>query len=230
MTRLSYAIAFSALDRDFAVEIADTAAALQDAQALRYEVFCRERNILPDPTGTTFEADRFDDDAHHVLLRRRADGEVVGTTRLVTLPPGETSPAFPMQRYCALSIFQGMAIERLGEVSRFALSTQRRTPGTPSDSLLRLGLMRGILKVSRELGLTHWCALMEPSLLRLLQSSGVRFVPRGPIVEAYGLRQPCFAQISAVLSQGEEQCPEFHAFVTRDVVARHTQHRESVAA
>src|SRR3954454_1724840 len=40
-------------------------------------------------------------------------------------------------------------------------------------------------------GLTHWCALMEPSLVRLLYATGVHFAPLGPMVDAYGRRQPC---------------------------------------
>jgi N-acyl amino acid synthase of PEP-CTERM/exosortase system len=70
--------------------------------------------------------------------------------------------------------------------------------------------MQGILRASRELGLTHWCALMEPTLLRLMNSSGVRFMPLGPLVEAYGKRQPAVAAIDFALADGRRRRPDLY--------------------
>ncbi len=64
---------------------------------------------------------------------------------------------------------------------------------------MRLGLMQGILQISQDAGLTHWCAVMERSLLRLLQGTSIYFQPLGPMVEYHGLRQPAAARIDGVL-------------------------------
>ena len=122
-----------------------------------------------------------------------------------------------MQRHCDPSVFHNLPLHSTAEVSRFALSKQRRSIGLPSDTLLRLGLMQGVLRVSSELRLTHWCAVMERSLLRLLQGVGVHFAPVGPLIELYGLRQPSIAEINTVLFRGRQQCPELYAFITEGI-------------
>jgi N-acyl-L-homoserine lactone synthetase len=118
-----------------------------------------------------------------------------------------------MQRYCCPSLFRNLAMETLGEISRFAISKRSRQHASASGPLLRLGLLHGILRASQGMGLTHWCALMAPSLLRLLQATGVHFAPLGPMVEAYGRRQPCFAAINLSLASGKRRRPDFYNWV-----------------
>ena len=206
--------AVSMLDRHFAVEIADTRETLREALRLRHQVFCLERKILPGPAEARLETDEFDGNSHHVLLRHRPSGEVVGTARLVrgTCVEGRVT-GLPMLRYCAPDLLSGLPIATTAEISRFALSKTRRHTGEISDRLLRYGIMRGILGLSLELGLTHWCALMEAPLLRLLRAAGIGFVPLGPAVQAYGLRQPSAASISRVMADGSHRCPELYRFV-----------------
>src|SRR5579859_5944821 len=79
---------------------------------------------------------------------------------------------------------------------------------------MRLGLMKGLLQLSRDLGLTHWCAVMERSLLRLLQMSSIHFLAAGPLVEHHGLRQPSYANINRVLAQLRVEQAAFWNFVT----------------
>jgi len=219
----------SATRREFAVEIAETPDVVREAQRLRYQVFCLERGILPGQTEALLESDEFDARSRHVVLRRRCTGQVIGTVRLVIGSSDRPNDCLPMQRYCSPTLLQNLPLDTLGEISRFALSKQRRAPGFPSDSLLRLGLMQGILRISDELGLTHWCAIMERSLLRLLQATGVHFAPLGPAVEAYGLRQPAVAAIDMTLASGKRQCPDFYTFVT-DAASRRERSRELLAA
>ena len=85
-----------------------------------------------------------------------------------------------------------------------------------AGTMVRLGLMQGILRLSRELGLTHWCAIMEPMLLRLLQMSSIYFQPIGPLVEYHGLRQPAFLEIDAVLDRARFERPDAWNYVTLD--------------
>lgn len=201
--------------QNFTIETAETGSARREAQRLRYLVYCQERGFEPPPVGADFESDEFDERAHHLILRRRSDRSVVGTARLIPGKREHHATCFPMQRYCDSALFRDLPIESLGEISRLAISKQMRRDTSASEAALRLGLMQGILGLSRELGLTHWCALMERSLLRLLQATGIHFAPLGPFVECSGLRQPSVAAIDISLASGRRQCPEFYNFLTR---------------
>jgi len=103
-------------------------------------------------------------------------------------------------------------IATTAEVSRFAISKQRRSP----LPLMRLGLMRGMVELSTELGLTHWCATMEPTLLRLLQATGMHFRPIGGLVEHHGLRQPCYNSLDEIARGVRANCPELYDYFTDD--------------
>lgn len=189
------------------VGFAETHADLIEAQRLRHKVFCEEHQILDGRDG--IEADQFDAHSRHVILRKR-DGEVVATARLV--PCG--SERFPMRLVCPPETFTGLPMEATGEISRFSVSRTRRDHGEPTDHLLKLGLMRGILEASHDLGVTHWCAAMELSLLRLLRHVSIRFQAIGAPIDYRGLRQPAVARISDVLAQGRRERPAFWDYVT----------------
>jgi N-acyl-L-homoserine lactone synthetase len=205
--------AFSTIDRHFFVGFARTPDSVREVQHLRHQVFRTERGILPGRPNSAIETDEYDARSRHVVLRNREDGQVVGTARLVANPRGAAQRDLPMLRYCSPDLLRHLPLRTTGEVSRFALSKRRRPVGTPPDRLLRLALMRGILRASLELGLTHWCALMEPTLLRLMRSSGVRFSALGPLVEAFGLRQPSAAAIGHALADGRDRHPDLYRFV-----------------
>ena len=185
-------------DNEFSVVVADTQELMDAAFRLRYQVYCVERGFEPGSNG--LEMDEFDGDACHVLLIHRQSGDVIGTVRVV--PPRRLSPdgSLPMHRVCDRGLLSHLPLRTTGEISRFALSKQRRM-SLGANSMARLGLMQGILTVSEILGLTHWCAIMEPLLLRLLQMSAIHFVPTGPLVEHHGMRQPSFGDIETVLSR-----------------------------
>ncbi len=198
------------------VELVRTPAAMREAQTLRHQVFCLERNVFASQPGQTVDRDEFDARSRHILLRRRQDGEVVATARVVAGLSENRADCLPMQRYCCPSLFRNLAMERVGEISRFAISKASRSEGSRSGMLLRLGLLQGILRASQEVGLTHWCALMAPSLLRLMRATGVHFAPLGPMVEAYGRRQPCIAAIDLTLAGGKRRRPDLYHMLAGD--------------
>jgi N-acyl-L-homoserine lactone synthetase len=200
-----------AFKRTVTVCFAETRADLLEAQRLRHQVFCEEHTILDSKDG--IEADQFDGRARHVILRKRG-GEVVGTARLVPCDRDRPFHSFPMQLVCPVETFIGLPIATTGEISRFSISRQRRDLGDRGDHLLQLGLMRGILQLSREMGVTHWCAAMELSLLRLLRYASIRFQPIGAPIDYRGLRQPAVARISDVLERGHQERPAFWDYVT----------------
>jgi N-acyl-L-homoserine lactone synthetase len=200
------------LNEEFSVEIAGSPDQTREAYRLRYQTYCVERGYEASSTG--LEIDEFDDRSHHVILRHRRSGAPVGTVRLVLADPDAPLNSFPLQRLCDPRHLQTLPIGSTAEISRFAVPKRSRAIGSSSAALVRLGLMRGLLKMSRELQLTHWCAVMERSLLRLLRSTAIYFDPMGPMVEHHGLRQPTWAAIDRILAQMRREQGAVWSFVT----------------
>jgi N-acyl-L-homoserine lactone synthetase len=203
--------AIAAATNDFTIEIADTPELRREAFRLRHQVYCVERGYEPAIGGE--EIDGFDAFAAHVLLRHNDSGEVVGTVRVVGANPRKLDRSFPMQAAIDPTLLAGLPLMTTGEVSRFALSKQRRTD-CKAAGLMRLALLRGVLMVSREMGLTHWCAVMERSLLRLLAGSGIHFHAVGPLVEFHGPRQPSVANISGLVDRLRREQPVVWDYLT----------------
>ena len=201
----------SAIRDECVIEIARTPEQIHAAHLLRHQVYCIERGYERGYSlgGEQIEIDEFDTHSHHAILTNRRSGEVVGTVRLVVADPARPDHSFPMQQVCP-PLHPYVPISTSAEVSRFAISKQRRG----ALPLMRLSLMRGMAKLSMELGLTHWCATMEPALLRLLQATGIHFRAIGGLVEHHGLRQPCYNTIDEIARGVEAQSPELYDFFT----------------
>jgi N-acyl-L-homoserine lactone synthetase len=193
------------------VLVADTPELISEVFRLRYQVYCVEKGYEPGYNG--MESDEFDSDARHVLLIHRASGEPVGTVRIVPPSPQSGLHGLPMTAVCPPSVMRNLPPRTTGEISRFALSKQRRM-SCRAGSMVRLGLMQGIVRLSSELGLTDWCAIMEPMLLRLLRMNAIHFAPLGPLVEHHGLRQPSHGTIASVLAQMWAQQWDVWSYVT----------------
>ncbi len=201
------------LRTEMIVEVAQTPDAVREAQALRHQVFCLERKLFEVVPSVSLDQDLFDQSARHIVVRRSSDREIVATSRIVRSRMSEYGIALPMQQYCCPTLFRSLPMESVGEISRFAISKQARGAGASSGPAIRLLLLRGIFEASEVMGLTHWCALMEPSLIRLLSATGLQFNALGPLVEAYGQRQPCVAVIDQAISRGRTSHPHFYEVV-----------------
>ena len=125
-----------------------------------------------------------------------------------------------MASVCAPGLLRHLPSFTTGEISRFALS-KLRSMNCHAGTMLRLGLMRGVIHLSNELGLTHWCAIMEPALIRLLQAHAIHYLPIGPRVEYHGLRQPCYAEVSSVVERGRSERWEAWNYCTRGGALSH---------
>jgi N-acyl-L-homoserine lactone synthetase len=223
-------LGISAIRDECVIEIARTPEQIHAAHLLRHQVYCIERGYERGYSigGDEIEIDEFDTHAHHAVLTSRRSGDVVGTVRLVVADPARLHRSFPMQ-HVSPPLHPYVPIATSAEISRFAISKQRR--GTVP--LMRLSLMRGILELSVELGLTHWCATMEPSLLRLLQATAIHFRPISGLVEHHGLRQPCYNTIDDVMRGIEAENPELYDFFTDNgriyPPQSHREERESLS-
>jgi N-acyl-L-homoserine lactone synthetase len=195
----------TAAGREFTIEVVNTPTQLREAFQLRYQVYCVERGY--EPGDEDEETDEFDAQSRHILLRRTSDGQVVGTVRLICPNTSNLSDSFPIQRLCETSLLAHVPLLTTGEISRFAISKERRG-GRAELVLLRLTILRGIVQLSWDLGLTTWLAVMERSLMRLHRTNEIHFQPIGPLVSYHGMRQPTIGVIQPVLDWvRQEQFP-----------------------
>lgn len=204
--------AMAAVRQEFAVEIADTPETQAEAFRLRYQVYCLERKFEPGLDG--LETDAYDAMSHHLLLRHIASQEAIGTVRLIRPRLRGPHSELPMEQLSSLLKLRQLPRERVAEVSRFALSKSRRVASGCMGHLLRLALIRGIVQLSGDLKLSHWCALMEPKLLRLLQTSSIYFHQVGGLLEHHGFRQPSYVALGAMLDRVRMEQPAVWEFLT----------------
>ena len=207
------------LNNEVSVELVDQddRDLLRQAYQLRHQVYCVERRFEAGKNG--IERDEYDSFARHAVVRWQHTGEVVGTVRLILPKTPAGGDDFPLQHVCDPTVLRGLPRATIGEVSRFALAKQMmrqvRCMSATTCSLLRLALIQGAVWLSAEAGHTHWLAVMEPTLLRLLRATGLHFVPLGPMVDYHGLRQPSVAELVPTLARLAEEQPAVWDFVTR---------------
>jgi len=215
----------------FRTQAADTQELMHAAQAIRYQVYCLERqfeNAAEHDSG--LESDVFDDTAMHSLVFHRPTADAIGTARLILpqraaqIPMMSGMPIQMLLQESGLRAQDFFPVETTAEVSRFAISnTFRRRPGDNGvvaghapqkrdrecrSALPCLGLIQEVVRQSLALGLTHWAAVMEPKLLRMLALMGVHFTPVGPLVSHHGMRQPSYGCIVDVLERMRRERPD----------------------
>ena len=223
-------------DLYFETRAANTPALISTAHALRYQVYCLERNFeKTEEHAGGMEVDAFDSHSAHGLLIYRLTGEALGTVRIISSNNGSTQDNLPMigiLRDSNIDLADHLPIERTVEVSRFAVSKQLRrrlndhynSPGNlaPRSRLERerqgnlpcLALLQFIVRQSLALGATHWAAVMEVKLLRMFASMGIHFQPIGPMVLHHGLRQPSYGSISEVLQNIKQEHYDYWSVIT----------------
>ena len=224
----------------FDARVANTDVLRDTAFRLRYRVYCIE-NPFEDPSANPDgrEMDDFDNHSAHGLLIYRPTGVPAGTVRLVLPVLHDLDHSFALQHVCSHPLLldrERFPIQRMAEVSRFCISKEFRrrlgdgsvVGGEVSDSVemsadderrilphLSLGLIETLVRMSVENGITHWCAVMEPTLLRLLTRLGIHFEPIGPLIEYHGRRQPCYAPLEVLLPRVRRERPDVWDVITR---------------
>lgn len=216
-------------DAYFKLVSANTRELIDTAFALRYQVYCLERQF-EDPTQQPggLESDDHDRHAVHSLIFHRPRGEAIGTARLIL--PQARANSLPIQqllRKNGLNPADYFPNEIAAEVSRFAISKEFRRRNFEAirsadgkrdrhSNLPCLGLVQMLLRQSIELGVEYWGAVMEPQLLRMLAAMGIRFQPVGPLVSHHGLRQPSYCHVPLMLRNLALTRPESWAVVTNN--------------
>ena len=203
---------------------------LDEALRLRYQVYCVEHDFEDaSHFKDGRESDDYDCRSVHGIVCHRSSGATAATVRLVLPDMDNLDVPFPIEKNCGDSLrqapshFKCIPRQSIAEISRFAVSRNfkrrlgeaRSVAGIGPDHEkyvkqdpsgkrviphLIVGLFVAIVKLSAEHHITHWYAVMDVSLLRLLNRFGINFVPIGDPVAYHGLRQPCFGRIDDVLA------------------------------
>jgi N-acyl amino acid synthase of PEP-CTERM/exosortase system len=218
----------------FSVADADTPELRDQAHRLRYQVYCMEHPFEP-PNAEEMERDDYDAHSDFALLTHRQTGLLAGTVRMVLPRPDALERSFAFQELCtdpAIRDPRRFPTERTGEISRFCVAKQfrrrvqdRALIDLPANSEfdegewrrvipnMTLGLICWLVGFSRAKGLTHWCAVMEPHLLRLLARLGIHFEPLGELVEFHGRRQPCATELEPMLRRVQAERPDIWSVI-----------------
>lgn len=228
--------------KHFDVLNANSSNLLQQSLRLRYQVYCVEKGYEdPEFFPRGMESDTYDLRSNHSVVRHRSSGRVVGTVRVILPDNMDPSLPFPVENLCGASvdkdIFRPIIANRrrIGEISRFAISKELRSSLVTSDekynlveqqdcigesetrllhSQIVMGLFHAVIKMSAENELTHWIAVMEPSLLRLFTRFGFRFTPFGQPINYRGYRRPCYAVIEDEMERVYNTRPELWDMAT----------------
>lgn len=203
---------------------------LDEALKLRYQVYCIEHDFEDSSRcKDEKESDDYDKRSVHGIVRHLSSGVTAATVRLVLQDNDNPEAPFPIEKNCSdslsidPSLLKGIPRHSIAEISRFAVSRNFKRRLGEADSPagvgpdhekyivpdshrkrviphLILGLFVAIVRLSAEHHITHWYAVMDVSLLRLLNRFGINFIPIGDLVDYHGLRQPCFGSVDDVLA------------------------------
>lgn len=220
----------------FETKVADQTHLIEQAQALRYQVYCLERRF-EDPSQHIYglETDEYDSAAVHGLLYYRPTNAAMGTVRMICPLPGAevTLPITSILREQGIDLRDHVRIEETVEISRFAISKELRRRREDQDdidgsivplnrhrrprdgNLPCLSLIQFLVRESSLRGISYWTAVMEPKLLRMLAGMGIRFAPVGGLVMHHGLRQPGFCHVPTMLSEVRRIQPAYWDILTR---------------
>ncbi|MEX2455388.1 MAG: PEP-CTERM/exosortase system-associated acyltransferase [Rhodospirillaceae bacterium] len=221
----------------FRVDEACDPASVLECLKIRHSVYCVENSYETDtPRVGDYESDEYDDRAKHASLRHVQSDIPVGTVRMIYPRFDVPRESFVFQRFLDWNVHREAdcyPVMSTGEISRFCVTRSFRrslqdarnancAPGTDrfSDEFLRilphmtLGLIEWLVRVSVRDRLSHWCALMEPALLRLLSRIGIHFQPIGGLVEFHGMRQPCVAELAPMLDRMYRERSDIWCVVT----------------
>jgi N-acyl amino acid synthase of PEP-CTERM/exosortase system len=203
-------------DKYYNTVLADSAELVASAHALRFQVYCLEREFEKaeeHPDG--LETDAYDSHSVHGVVFHRPTKSAIGTARMI-LPKASGEESFPVAallRGSSLDLSDYVDLTKCIEVSRFAISKEfRRRKADQMDAavltraqagreinLAFLSLLQFVLHESVKRDVLYWTAVMEPKFLRLLARMGICYTAVGPLVMHHGIRQPCYCYLPDML-------------------------------
>jgi N-acyl amino acid synthase of PEP-CTERM/exosortase system len=209
----------------FQMKVANNETERNSAYALRYQIYCVE-NQFENPANFPDEReyDDLDDRSVQGIVMHRKSRLVCGTARLVMPRQRDDEPEGTFFELC-----QGVDIvpqDSTAEVSRFSSSkvlkrqcelfpdTRKFAEQASLLPYMTVSLVAFTIQEAVRNDITHLCAVMKPSLMRLLGQFGVHFIPVGGLVEYHGLRQPCYLPMDKLLADTEREHPRVWEIAT----------------
>lgn len=198
--------------------------------ALRYSVYCLEKNFLnPDLYHDNCEQDEFDSASIHLAICHKLCSGIAATARIVVSDnPDRHTQMLPLYRHCDVEPqIQCLLMnsDKVGEVSRLAISKSAihcavhakkmclqhgaddpmAAPTRASAQLSAILLLyKNIYQQSRVNGINYLLAAMEKSLRRLFRRFHFPFRQIGKEVDYYGAVAPYILdldELDAVLTE-----------------------------
>lgn len=225
MTGESLAVHF---ERYFSIGFAHSSELLEQAQRVRYDVYCREFHFEQEqnfPGG--LEKDQYDEHSLHCLVTHRKTNLPAGCVRLVRIPRSNPELRLPLEDWCMHSLHHQIyhpdrfPRSSLAEISRLAVHTGfRRRRGeeeTPVGSSLVIqdyGAATEELRVFPLISIALIAAsasmivltqrqnlfiMIEAALAVLLRRMGLKFLQVGKTIDYHGRRTAHFITAEQVL-------------------------------
>lgn len=217
-------------DVAFPSELVENMQDLEKLYQLRYDVYCLQKGFLdPGNYPDRCESDIYDQNALHFGAFDDL-GNALGTLRLIK----NSDMGFPLLDYCEVNVPDNV-LANTGEISRLAVSKiirKRKSDGEYGMSAegegvdmqearlqdnrrrhrpdIVVGLYKSLYQESKKHGITHWMAVMEPGLLKLLKRFYFDFEPIGPEVDYYGPVRPYMVSLDDVENKVYESSKPFY--------------------
>lgn len=212
----------------FRIVLADTPDLLQQAQRIRYDVYCKEFGFEREencPAG--LEQDEYDAASVHCLVIHKATNRAAGCVRLVKVPRAQPELLLPLEKHCGHSLNHEtlhpsrMLRLTICEISRLAVHTQfRRRLGeslSPIGSnmivfseaptaaerrtfpLISVALIAASTSLMVVTQRPNLFIMVETWLATLLKRLGLSFVQIGESIDYHGPRAPYFITVEDML-------------------------------
>jgi N-acyl amino acid synthase of PEP-CTERM/exosortase system len=226
--------------RYFEVTPAYVEALIRQAKRIRYQVHDQQMKQNKKPGHcTVMDEDEYDNRSIYCIIRYRKSSAFAGTVRLILPDPTNHEKIFPIEKNENIikDIFEHLFINRenIAELSPIIVAQEfkrrkgeEKTISGVSPYLevknyvndersifphISLGLFAATFITSAEYGITHWYALIEPPLMRLLERFEMFFSPIGPPIKERGTLIPAIASVNELLLAIQDKRPDYWHFI-----------------
>lgn len=179
----------------------------------RYIIYVNKCKFLDAKHYTNdMEFDIYDDQSVH-LVAQDSNNNIVGTMRIIA----KGRNPLPIEKFVSID-------DNSAEISRLIINENLETTkklktikyinGQNKIQMkeIALGMYKLLYKESQRLEINNWYALMEKKLHFLLSFYGFKFDQIGEEVNYLGQVYPFKAEISKILSNIKQKCPQIHEF------------------
>lgn len=224
----------------FEVTPAYVEALIRQAKRIRYQVYYQNSSVSKNHSDQLMmEEDEYDNRSIHCIIRYRKSCIFAGSVRIIFPDPLNCRRIFPIEKNKNIlkGILEHLLVSRdkIAEISPIVVtrafkrrrgeantisgvSPYLKTNNYVNDERskfphITLGLFASAFITSAEYGITHWYALLEPPLMRLLETFEMYFSPIGSPIEDHGIQIPTIASINDLLLAVQNKHPDYWKFI-----------------